>query len=54
MNYQNYEDYMRNLLGYPNMNMNYSNMCMNNPTPYQNMNQFSDDLERMYPDTYRI
>lgn len=53
MEYQSYNDYMRNVLGYSNMNC--PNMCTNMPTPYQNnMYQFSDDLERMYPDTYRI
>ena len=52
MNFQNYDDYMRNVLGYSNMNC--SNICMNNPMPYQNVYQVSDDLERMYPDTYRI
>lgn len=54
MNYQSYDDYIRSLLGYPNTNMNCPNTCMSSATPYQNMNQFSDDLERMYPDTYRI
>lgn len=52
MNYQSYDDYMRSILGYSNMNC--PNMCMNMQTPYQNMYQASDDLERMYPDTYRI
>jgi len=51
MDYRNYDDYMRNVLGYSNMNC--CNMC---PTPYSNANmfQFSNDLERMYPDTYRV
>lgn len=53
MNYENYEDYMRNVLGY-RTNMNYSNMYMNNQTPYQNMYLATNSLERMYPDTYRI
>lgn len=48
MNYQSYDDYMRSILGCPNINC--TDMCMN----YQNMYQTSDDLERMYPDTYRI
>lgn len=52
MDYQNYNDYMENLLGYPNRNC--PGMCMNNQTPYQNMYQSNDDLEEMYPDTYRI
>ena len=34
MNYQSYDDYMRSILGYNNMN---SNMCMNNAVPYQDM-----------------
>lgn len=53
MNYENYEDYMRNVLGY-RTNMNSSNMYMNNQTPYQNMYLATNSLERMYPDTYRI
>lgn len=58
MDYQSYDDYMRSVLGCPNMNysnMNCSNMCMNNQTPYQqNMSQSCDYLETMYPDTYRV
>lgn len=66
MDYQSYDDYMRSVMGYSNMNccnMNPSNMCMNQPSPYQNMsqmgqmnqmNQSCDYLERMYPDTYHI
>lgn len=53
MNYENYEDYMRNVLGY-RTNMNSSNMYMNNQTPYQNMYLATNSLEKMYPDTYRI
>ena len=52
MNYQSYDDYMRSVLGYPSMNC--PNMGMNMQTTYQDMNQACDDLERMYPDTYRI
>ena len=70
MDYQSYEDYMRNTLNYSSMcspmgmqgtscpNMNCQNMCI---TPYSNMssNQMmwqdsSCDLERMYPDSYRV
>lgn len=57
MDYQNYDDYMRNVLGFSNMNCpNYPNMYMNSQMPFQtmNMNQFCDSLERMYPDTYRV
>ena len=54
MDYRNYDDYMRNMFGYSNMNCN-NNMCMNMPNPFQgNMYQVSDDLENMYPDTYRV
>ena len=52
MDYQSYNDYMRNTLGYSSMNC--PNSCMNMPSPYQNMFPLSDDLERMYPDTYRV
>lgn len=70
MDYQNYDDYMRNTLGFSGMNspmnmqgtscpnMNCQNMCI---SPYSNMvsNQMmwqdpSYDLERMYPDSYKI
>lgn len=61
MDYQNYDDYMRNVLGFSNMNCpNCTNMYMNSQMPFQamnmntNMNQFCDSLERMYPDTYRV
>ena len=70
MDYQSYDDYMRNTLGFSSMNspmgmqgtscpnMNCQNMCI---SPYSNMvsNQMmwqdpSYDLERMYPDSYKI
>lgn len=52
MSFQNYDDYMRNTLGYPNM----SCPCMypNIPMSYPNMYESTDCLEKMYPDTYRI
>lgn len=55
MDYQNYDSYMRNTLGFSGSNC--SNPCM---MPYQNMSvspMFSgqcNDLERMYPDSYRV
>lgn len=52
MDYQTYDDYMRNVLG--SSNMGCPNMCMNNPVPMQNMCQSSNDLERFYPDCYRV
>lgn len=63
MDSRNYEDYMRSILG-NNSNMNSSSMncpnmncpnsCMNNQSSCQNMAGFSDNLEKMYPDTYQI
>lgn len=68
MNYQNYDDYMRNTLGFSGMNqsmgmpyggcanMGCAGMCQN---PYTNMansmwqNQ-SCNLENLYPDSYRV
>lgn len=47
MDYQFYNDYMRNMSGYPNMR---DAMPM---FPYPN-NPYSDDLERMYPDVYKV
>lgn len=54
MNYKNYDEYIRSIIGYPNtrasMNTNMSqSMC-----PYSNMETYSDDLERMYPEVYRV
>lgn len=68
MNYQNYDDYMRNTLGFSGMNpsmgmpyggcanMGCAGMCQN---PYTNMansmwqNQ-SCNLEYLYPDSYKV
>lgn len=68
MNYQNYDDYMRNTLGFSGMNpsmgmpyggctnMGCTGMCQN---PYTNMansmwqNQ-SCNLENLYPDSYKV
>lgn len=52
MDYQNYDDYMRNTLGFSNTNC--PNMYMNTQNPYQTTFQVTDNLERMYPETYRI
>ena len=46
MNYQDYDEYIRNLIGYPTMQKSIS--------PYTNMDLNSDDLERMYPEVYRV
>jgi len=55
MYYQNYEDYMRAVLGYPTENrdiyqMNYFDEVQNNIMPYQN----TKELENCYPEIYRI
>lgn len=47
MNYQDYDEYMRSLIGYPNMRTYMS------PSMFP-MEAYSDDLERMYPEVYRV
>lgn len=53
MNYTNYDEYMRSILGYPDMRMN-MNTNMNMMNQCDNSNPYSDDLERMYPEVYRV
>lgn len=58
MDFQSYDDYMRSVLGFsnmncPNMSMNTQFPCSNMYMNTQNMCQ-SCDLEGMFPDTYRI
>ena len=47
MNYQDYDEYMRSLIGYPNMRTSMA------PSMFP-MEAYSDDLERMYPEVYRV
>lgn len=70
MNYQNYDDYMRNTLGFSGMspymgmpygncpNANCSGMCQNPYSSMPNSNQMwqnqSCNLENLYPDSYRV
>ena len=55
MNYQDYDEYMNNLIGYPYMRSSMMNQTMNpSMFSYSNMDAYTDDLERMYPETYRI
>lgn len=64
MNYQNHNEYMRGFMGYPNMRTSMNqpmntgmnmNMGMNTGmSPFMNMDTNLDDLERMYPETYRV
>ena len=54
MYYQNYEDYIRSVLGYPTQNcdtypMNYFENTQNCIMPYQN----TKELESCYPEIYR-
>ena len=49
MYYQNYEDYMRSVLGYPMTNELYANQTFQNCVC-----QNSRELEEMYPEIYRI
>lgn len=51
MNYQSYDEYMRSVMGYPNMRASMSPQMM---SPFTNMDTSDDDLERMYPETYRV
>ena len=51
MNYQNYDEYMRNLIGYPNMRASMSPYMSPTMAP---METYYDDLERMYPEVYRV
>ncbi len=51
MNYQNYDEYMRNIMGYPNMCGSMSPSMFS----HSNMDTCSDDdLERMFPEVYRV
>lgn len=54
MNYQDYDEYMRNLIGYPNMRTSMSPSMYQPMFSYSNMDTDSDDLERMYPEVYRV
>lgn len=58
MNYQDYDEYMRSVMGYQNMRTSMNqpmNPAMTQTMPqFTNMNTYTDDLERMYPETYRI
>lgn len=64
MYYNDYENYMRNVLGYSNMNNNTYQQYDSNYSNYNNynnmqMNQYQTrnntlDIEKMYPEIYRI
>lgn len=50
MNYSNYDEYLRSMFGYPDMRMGTGSGMFS----CNNFNSQFDDLERMYPETYRI
>lgn len=58
MYYQNYEDYMRSVLGYPiepnNTYVAYSNSYETMQMPYTNTIRYSDEILELYPEIYRI
>lgn len=56
MYYQNYEDYMRNVLGYPieqNTYENYPNMPYE-PLTYPVSTHYSEEIMELYPETYKL
>lgn len=58
MNYQYYDENMANSMGYSNMYMPMNqpmNPIMSQTMPqFSNINTYTDDLERLYPETYRV
>lgn len=60
MYYQNYEDYMRSVLGYPMENQNtyeaynYSEMPYDMSQMYSNSARYSDEIMDLYPEIYRV
>ena len=54
MNYQDYDKYMRSLMGYPNMRTSMNQPINLGMTQFSSMDTCTDDLERMYPETYRV
>lgn len=61
MYYQNYEDYMRSVLGYPALDsqntyesFNYMEMPYETSQIYANPVRYSDDIMELYPDIYKI
>ena len=58
MYYQNYEDYMRSILGYPVQNtINYNDTYNNTSTRYEyitNKPNYSNEILELYPEIYKI
>ena len=54
MNYPDYDEYMRSLMGYPNMRTSMNQSMNSGMNQFSNIDAYADDLERMYPETYRV
>lgn len=60
MYYQDYEDYMRNILGYPMERVNtyetypYTMTSFENTQNYSNTPRYSNEIMNLYPEIYRI
>lgn len=56
MYYQNYEEYIRSILGYPTYmgNNQYMNTYDNNNAYMYNMPTYNQNLLQLYPETYKI
>ena len=50
---QSYDNYIRGVLGYPNQDDEYRNSTFYN-MPNQDMYSSSEDIERLYPEVYRV
>ena len=54
MNYQDYDEYMRSVMEYPSMRTSMNQPMNPVMTQFSSMDTCTDDLERMYPETYRV
>lgn len=50
---ESYDNYIRGILGYPNVDDEYRNNTFYN-MPNQDMYSSSEDIERLYPEVYRV
>ena len=57
MYYQNYEDYMRSILGYPVQTNTYNNYLNTSPMQYEYINtgtEYNDEINNLYPEIYKL
>lgn len=54
MNEQSYEEYIRSILGYPNIKRDSNNVYENNSYGISNQNTENSELENYYPEIYKI